>query len=87
MDWGLPQALVEAISFHHLPEKAIDNSKIVSVVHIADIICSMFGTGSSASILGGQPHQHALSTVDLRTEDVDTIIEQLPDVIKEVDIF
>lgn len=86
MDWGFPQALVEAISFHHMPEKAIDNSKVVSVVHIADIICSMFGAGSSASMLGDQPYQSALSTVDLRTEDVDTIIEQLPDVIKEVNI-
>lgn len=85
MEWGLPQVLVEAIAFHHIPEKAIENSEVVSVVHIADIICSMFGAGSSQSVLTCRPHQHALSSIDLTTEDVDSIIEQLPDVMKEID--
>ena len=85
MEWGLPQELVEAISFHHTPEKAFESPEVVSVVHIADIICSMFGAGSSSSVLAGPLHQHALSVLDLKSEDVEGIIEQLPDVLKEVD--
>jgi len=84
MEWGLPQVLVETISFHHKPEQALENTEVVSVVHIANKICSMFGAGSSESALADPPHQHALSTVDLRAEDVDTIIEQLPDIIKKM---
>lgn len=82
MEWGLPQALVEAISFHHKPEEALKNTEVVSVVHIANKICSMFGAGSGASALVDPPHEYAMSTVDLRAEDVEAIIEQLPDIIK-----
>ncbi len=85
MEWGLPQPFVEAVSFHHEPEKGLENSELVSVIHIADIICSMFGAGSGPSVLAGPLHQHALSVLDLKSEDVEGIIEQLPDVLKEVD--
>ncbi|MCK4391059.1 MAG: HDOD domain-containing protein [Desulfobacterales bacterium] len=85
MEWGLPQVLVEAISFHHMPEQAAENSEVVSVVHVADMICSMFGAGSSPSVGAAQPQQHALSTIDLRAEDVDNIIEQLPHVMKRIE--
>lgn len=86
MEWGLPQVFVEAISFHHKPEEALENPEVVSVVHIANIICSMFGAGSSSSVLAGPPHQHALSTIDLQPKDVDIIIEKLPDVISELEV-
>ncbi|MBW2710073.1 MAG: HDOD domain-containing protein, partial [Deltaproteobacteria bacterium] len=85
MEWGLPQALVAAISFHHTPEKAFESPELVSVVHIADIICAMFGAGAGVSVLAGPLHQYALSVLDLKPEDVDGIIEQLPDVVKKVD--
>ena len=85
MEWGLPQEFVEAISFHHTPEKAFENQEVVSVVHISDIICSMLGAGSSPSVLAGPLHQHALSVLDLKPEDVEGIIKQLPDVLIEVD--
>lgn len=35
--WNLPDQLVETIRFHHTPEKAEGNKKLVSIVHCADV--------------------------------------------------
>lgn len=83
MEWGFPQVLVEAISFHHEPEKALDNVEVVSTVHIADILCSMFGAGAGLSAPVGAPRRTALTVLDLRPKDVEAILDQLPDIIKE----
>lgn len=43
--WKLPAALVEAITYHHLPSLQV--SKFVEVVHLADILCHGLGVGST----------------------------------------
>lgn len=35
--WNLPDQLVETIRFHHAPERAGENTKLVSIVHCADV--------------------------------------------------
>jgi HD-like signal output (HDOD) protein len=38
--WNLPDHLVEAIMYHHSPEKAVKNSELVALIHCADIFSS-----------------------------------------------
>ena len=83
MEWDFPQVLVEAISFHHEPERAFDNLEVVSAVHIADILCSMVGAGAALSVPVKTPRPMALTVLDLRPKDVEAILDQLPDIIKE----
>lgn len=42
--WNLPDQLVEAVSLHHTPAKAVRNPELVSLVHCADgIVCRIPG--------------------------------------------
>ena len=43
--WNLPPELVEAIMFHHEPEKATINKKLTAIVHIADFVSVTMGIG------------------------------------------
>ena len=46
--WNLPEDLVEAIAYHHSPEKAVINPKLTAIVHIADAVVMMLGIGLGA---------------------------------------
>ena len=81
--WDLPEVLVEAISFHHQPQEAKENLEVVSVVHIADNICSMIGYGCGADAMDNHIHQFAISSINLRDDDIDKIIEKLAGIMKK----
>ena len=83
-EWNLPEVLIEAISFHHRPQEAKENPEVVSVVHIADNICSMIGYGCGADATN-HIHQFAISSINLRNDDVDMIIEKLPEIAKQAE--
>jgi HD-like signal output (HDOD) protein len=42
-NWGLPPDLIEVVACHHSPEKSSQNSGLVALVHIADVLCRMGG--------------------------------------------
>ena len=81
--WNLPEVLIEAISFHHRPQEAKENPEVVSVVHIADNICSMIGYGCGADAMNNYIHQFAISNINLRSNDVDMIIKKLAVIMKK----
>jgi|Deesub1362B_J571_1020462.scaffolds.fasta_scaffold03973_3 putative nucleotidyltransferase with HDIG domain len=41
--WNFPEAVVEAIEYHHQPGKAPEDPILVSVVHLADLFSRLFG--------------------------------------------
>jgi putative nucleotidyltransferase with HDIG domain len=41
--WNFPQALRDAIAYHHCPGCAGDNVRLASIVHIADILAHVVG--------------------------------------------
>jgi len=84
-EWNLPEVLIEAISFHHQPEEAKENPEVVSVVHIADNICSMIGYGGGMDDMANHIHPFAISSINLRSDDVDRIIKKLPEIAKQAE--
>jgi putative nucleotidyltransferase with HDIG domain len=44
-EWGLPERLTAAISFHHDPDGVTKFKERVAVVHIADVLVRAFGIG------------------------------------------
>jgi HD-like signal output (HDOD) protein len=40
-NWGLAPALIEVVAHHHSPEKSAQNTDLVALVHIADLLCRM----------------------------------------------
>lgn len=69
--------------FHHQPREAKENPNVVSAVHIADNICSMIGYGCGADVMANNIDQFAISSINLRSDDVDRIIEKLPEIVKK----
>jgi putative nucleotidyltransferase with HDIG domain len=43
--WGLPAAIVDAIRYHHDPNRCPQPSGSVDVVHVADVTCLVLGIG------------------------------------------
>lgn len=43
--WHLPQDLIDAIAYHHSPEKAPRNSALASIVFFSDLLCRLNGIG------------------------------------------
>jgi HD-like signal output (HDOD) protein len=41
--WMLAPGLIEVVTHHHSPEKSSDDSGLVALVHIADLLCRMSG--------------------------------------------
>jgi HD-like signal output (HDOD) protein len=41
--WGLPADLIEVVTHHHSPEKSSQDSGLVALVHVADLLCRMSG--------------------------------------------
>ena len=85
--WNLPDVLIEAISFHHHPEASRANCELVSAVHLADNISSMFGEGCGLDELSNRVHQSAISQLGLTKGDVERIVEQLPDVVRQLEMI
>ena len=44
--WDLPVGLEEAIAYHHTPEEAKTDAQLVSLIHLADVICHQLMVGS-----------------------------------------
>lgn len=43
--WGLPAAIVEAVAFHHTPEKSeVKKCSALTAVHVANVFCDETGT-------------------------------------------
>ncbi len=83
--WNLPLVLIEAIGYHHEPEKAQAAPEAVAIVHVADVICSMLGIGGGVDGLVNPVHPGALSLLALDAKAVENIIEGLPEVMKQTE--
>ena len=46
-NWGLPPHLEEAVSAHHLPQRATRNPMLASLVHLADLVVNALKLGNS----------------------------------------
>jgi putative nucleotidyltransferase with HDIG domain len=51
-EWKLPLILVEAITHHHEPEKAVLNPILTSLVRLSDLFCKAKGIGFSGDTQG-----------------------------------
>jgi len=85
--WQLPEILIEAIQFHHEPNKAKKYPELVSIIHIADIISCMFGEGLGADGMANRLNQFAISCINLDVNDVEVITHSLPEIARRADAF
>lgn len=69
--WNLPDHLIEAISFHHHPDKAVLNPGLVALIHLADVIAIQLNNGAAVEFdKGASFNQQALVRMQLSDENV-----------------
>lgn len=78
--WNLPAELVEAIAFHHNPEKAQVNKNLTSIVHVADAVCLAMGIGIGIDGMLYPFSQEALDMLKMNESEIDLTISQLTDI-------
>ncbi len=77
--WNLPPILVEAVQYHHRPEKAKIHKKITYIVHLADAISCMLGIGLGCDGLMYVFEENTLDILGLRKEDIESVMCELVD--------
>ncbi|MBN2038592.1 MAG: HDOD domain-containing protein [Spirochaetes bacterium] len=83
--WSFPHILRDIVRYHHEPENAPEESKlIVSIVHIANTICLMGGIGIGSDGLYHQLSDEAIKAVGMKDAELENIYANLPDVIDQV---
>lgn len=85
--WNLPPELVEAIAFHHNPEKAQVNKNVTAIVHVADAVCMAMGIGIGIDGMFYPFSEQAMKLIDLNESDIDLIISQLTDAFSDQQSF
>ena len=83
--WHLPSALVEAVLYHHQPEKAVEHKTLAYIVHLADALSCMLGIGLGSDGLMYLFEENTLDVLGLTKEGVESIISELADIVVEVE--
>ncbi len=77
--WNLPTMFVEAVEYHHRPDKAKINKKLTYIVHLADAISCMLGIGLGCDGLMYVFEENTLDVLGLQREDIESIMSELVD--------
>jgi HD-like signal output (HDOD) protein len=80
--WNLPSSLVEAVQYHHQPNKAETNKTLTYIVHLADAISCMLGIGLGSDGLMYEFEENTLDVLGINKEDVESIMCELADKIQ-----
>lgn len=81
--WNLPEDLVEAIALHHEPEKAVTNSKLVAITHVADGLVMMMGLHIGSDGLAYNLSSSAMDLLNLNEALISEIISDVADLIAD----
>jgi putative nucleotidyltransferase with HDIG domain len=68
--WGLPPEIVASIRYYQNPMRAGEYAKLVSVVHVGNILCVSFGIGVGSDGLAYIFHPGALELLKIKVEDL-----------------
>ena len=83
--WKFPKVLKDIVRYHHEPGSAPDESKtIVSIIHIANVICLMAGIGIGSDGLYHELSDTALEIVGIKNGELEKLYSNLPAIIEQV---
>ncbi|MGC7871786.1 HDOD domain-containing protein [Desulfosporosinus sp. SYSU MS00001] len=87
INWNLPEDLVEGISFHHSPLKAQNYMDLASVIHIANGLASLLGTGGGVDSFFNPLQQEILDRFNLKEKDLERLIAEVGEYLVDPSIF
>ncbi len=72
--WNLPDALCDAIAWHHAPSQATDGALLAAAVHVADAAALMAGIGLGVDGLEYRLDMPALDSLGWLQEDMENLM-------------
>ncbi len=85
--WDLPDDLIEAISHHHFPERAVEHPKLTAVVHVANGLATLIGIGAGVDGMLNPISEHAMSILSLKEVDLEYIMAEMGDLLADPSLF
>ncbi len=85
--WNLPDELIEAIAYHHTPEKATIDFKLTSIIHVADAIVMTMGIGLGIDGMIYNCSQKALEVLGIDSNMLEQLISETADLLCDEDAF
>jgi putative nucleotidyltransferase with HDIG domain len=76
--WSLPESLVETIRYHHKPENTVQNTELVHVVYLADLLMSRFNPCFELERLDTELLASRLETIGFSIDRFPEIVDFIP---------
>ena len=77
--WNLPQHLVEAVQFHHLPNQITINQQLCALIHLADILARALLCGNGGDKRIPPIQQIAWDATGFHKDEMDDILKSVRD--------
>lgn len=74
--WSLPARIVNAVRWHHSPEKAEAPDIVVDAVHVANLLCRMIGIGMGRDGLHHQPSPEVTRRLGVTSAHLEKVASQ-----------
>jgi len=71
--WSFPADLVNAVRWHHDPDSAGDTNPLVDIVHVANVLCLMIGTGVGREGLRYEPSSFATDRLGIKAKHLEAV--------------
>ncbi|MBI4652364.1 HDOD domain-containing protein [Candidatus Desantisbacteria bacterium] len=81
--WGLPLSLIDVIAFHHNPSESCYNSKLVSIVVFADVVCNRLGIGFGINSCHNSIKHDILKITEIDDRKKENIVFSLQEILNE----
>lgn len=82
--WGFPAVLKAIVRYYLEPDKAPEEFRpLVSIVHVANVLCLMGGLGIGSDGLCYEFNEVAVKTLGLKNNELEELYANLPDIIKQ----
>jgi putative nucleotidyltransferase with HDIG domain len=76
--WSLPESLVETIRYHHKPENTVQNTELVHIVYLADLLMSRFNPCLELECLNTETLASRLETIGFSIDRFPDIVDFIP---------
>ncbi|MBI5266844.1 MAG: HDOD domain-containing protein, partial [candidate division Zixibacteria bacterium] len=83
--WNFPNDLVQAVRWHHEPNKAGADRQAVDIIHVADSLCVMQGIGIGHDGLSYRPCADSLQRLNVTGVIIETATSQILDSLAEIE--
>jgi putative nucleotidyltransferase with HDIG domain len=85
--WNFPKAIISVLRYHHTPLLSPTDHHLVSLIYLCDIVAMMTGYGGGADGLSYHGNQDIVKQFDLKEKDIEMIILELQERLKEVELL